>query len=35
MQCKVYDSMLALSPDLQADRVLMVFSIVVGVVGLR
>ncbi|XP_030632049.1 claudin-4-like [Chanos chanos] len=34
MQCKVYDSMLALSPDLQAARALMVVSIVVGVLGL-
>ncbi|XP_016145498.1 claudin-4-like [Sinocyclocheilus grahami] len=34
MQCKVYDSMLALSPDLKAARVLMVFSIVVGIAGI-
>jgi len=31
MQCKVYDSRLALRPDLQDDSVLMVFSILVGV----
>ncbi|KAM6986937.1 claudin-4-like [Aplochiton taeniatus] len=31
MQCKVYDSMLALSSDLQAARALTVVSIVVGV----
>ncbi|XP_056905005.1 claudin-4-like isoform X2 [Takifugu flavidus] len=34
MQCKVYDSMLALSPDLQAARALMVVSIITGIVGL-
>ncbi|XP_054883888.1 claudin-4-like [Poeciliopsis prolifica] len=34
MQCKVYDSMLALSNDLQGARALVVVSIVVGVVGL-
>ncbi|XP_029922691.1 claudin-4-like [Myripristis murdjan] len=33
MQCKVYDSMLALSADLQAARALTVISIVVGIVG--
>ncbi|XP_019943781.2 claudin-4-like [Paralichthys olivaceus] len=34
MQCKVYDSMLALSTDLQAARALVVVSIVTGIVGL-
>ncbi|MBN3299549.1 claudin-like protein ZF-A9 [Amia ocellicauda] len=34
MQCKVYDSMLALSQDLQASRALLVIGILVGVVGL-
>ncbi|XP_016362278.1 claudin-like protein ZF-A89 [Sinocyclocheilus anshuiensis] len=34
MQCKVYDSMLALSPDLKAARVLVVFSIVVGIAAI-
>ncbi|XP_014848796.1 PREDICTED: claudin-4-like [Poecilia mexicana] len=34
MQCKVYDSMLALSNDLQGARALVVVSIVVGIVGL-
>lgn len=34
MQCKVYDSMLALSPDLQGARALVVVSIVTGIVGL-
>ncbi|XP_044077746.1 claudin-4-like [Siniperca chuatsi] len=34
MQCKVYDSMLALPPDLQAARALTIVSIVVGVVAL-
>lgn len=33
MQWKVYDSMLALSPDLKAARVLLVFSILVGIAG--
>lgn len=33
MQCKVHDSMLALSADLQAARALTIISIVVGVVG--
>ncbi|CAG08826.1 unnamed protein product, partial [Tetraodon nigroviridis] len=32
MQCKVYDSMLALPPDLQAARALTVVSIIVGLV---
>ncbi|XP_035009883.2 claudin-4 [Hippoglossus stenolepis] len=34
MQCKIYDSMLALSADLQAARALMVVSIVTGIIGL-
>lgn len=34
MQCKVYDSMLALPQDLQAARALTVVTIVVGVVAL-
>lgn len=34
MQCKVYDSMLALSPELQGSRALMVVSIITGIVGL-
>lgn len=34
MQCKVYDSMLALSRDLQAARALIVISILVGIVGI-
>ncbi|RVE65135.1 hypothetical protein OJAV_G00133700 [Oryzias javanicus] len=34
MQCKIYDSMLALSGDLQAARALTVISIVLGVLGL-
>ncbi|KAM9733092.1 claudin-3-like [Menidia menidia] len=34
MQCKVYDSMLALPPDLQAARALTVVSILLGVLGL-
>ncbi|XP_029923665.1 claudin-4-like [Myripristis murdjan] len=34
MQCKVYDSMLALSTDLQAARALVVVSIVTGIIGL-
>ncbi|CAL8266285.1 unnamed protein product [Merluccius merluccius] len=34
MQCKVYDSMLALSSDLQAARALTILSIVVGVVAI-
>ncbi|XP_070684796.1 claudin-4-like [Pempheris klunzingeri] len=34
MQCKVYDSMLALGTDLQAARALVVVSIVTGIVGL-
>ncbi|XP_049433175.1 claudin-like protein ZF-A89 isoform X1 [Epinephelus fuscoguttatus] len=34
MQCKVYDSMLALSTDLQGARALVVVSIVVGLAGI-
>lgn len=34
MQCKVYDSMLALSADLQAARALTVISIVVGILAI-
>lgn len=34
MQCKVYDSMLALSTDLQAARALIIISILVGIVGI-
>ncbi|XP_062844029.1 claudin-like protein ZF-A89 [Trichomycterus rosablanca] len=34
MQCKVYDSMLALSSDLQAARAMMVVSLVVGIAGI-
>ncbi|KAF7656142.1 hypothetical protein LDENG_00045890 [Lucifuga dentata] len=34
MQCEVYDSMLALSTDLQAARALMVVSIITGIVGI-
>ncbi|XP_054459619.1 claudin-4-like [Anoplopoma fimbria] len=34
MQCKVYDSMLALSTDLQGARALMVVSIVTGIAGI-
>ncbi|XP_028662685.2 claudin-4-like [Erpetoichthys calabaricus] len=34
MQCKVYDSMLALSQDLQAARALSVISIVVGLLAI-
>ncbi|XP_017547371.1 claudin-4-like [Pygocentrus nattereri] len=34
MQCKVYDSMLALSSDLQAARALCVICILVGLVGI-
>ncbi|KAA0720136.1 Claudin-4 [Triplophysa tibetana] len=33
MQCKVYDSMLALSQDLQASRAMAIISIIVGVFG--
>ncbi|CAN9511296.1 unnamed protein product [Ophioblennius macclurei] len=34
MQCKVYDSMLALSQDLQAARALIIISILIGILGL-
>ncbi|XP_058274360.1 claudin-4-like [Hemibagrus wyckioides] len=34
MQCKVYDSMLALSSDLQAARALCVISILIGIFGI-
>lgn len=34
MQCKVYDSMLALSTDLQAARALVVVSIAIGIAGI-
>lgn len=34
MQCKVYDSMLALSRDLQAARALIIISILIGIVGI-
>ncbi|KAM8904327.1 claudin a [Spinachia spinachia] len=34
MQCKVYDSMLALSSDLQAARALTIISILLGVIGI-
>lgn len=34
MQCKVYDSMLALTPDLQAARALIIISILVGIIGI-
>ncbi|XP_030632027.1 claudin-4-like [Chanos chanos] len=34
MQCKVYDSMLALSSDLQAARALCIISILIGIFGI-
>lgn len=34
MQCKVYDSMLALSADLQAARALTIVSIIVGILAI-
>ncbi|XP_067363696.1 claudin-4-like [Channa argus] len=34
MQCKVYDSMLALSQDLQAARALMIICILTGILGI-
>jgi len=34
MQCKVYDSLLALSSDLQAGRAMIIISILVGVFGI-
>ena len=33
MQCKVYDSMLALSRDLQAARALIIIAILIGILG--
>lgn len=33
MQCKVYDSLLALSQELQASRAMMVVAIILGVLG--
>ncbi|XP_054907513.1 claudin-3-like [Poeciliopsis prolifica] len=33
MQCKMYDSMLALSQDLQASRALTIIAIILGVLG--
>uniref|UniRef100_A0A3Q2ZY08 Claudin n=1 Tax=Kryptolebias marmoratus TaxID=37003 RepID=A0A3Q2ZY08_KRYMA len=33
MQCKMYDSMLALSQDLQAARAMTVISIILGILG--
>lgn len=34
MQCKIYDSMLALSADLQAARAMIIISILTGVIGI-
>lgn len=34
MQCKVYDSMLALTSDLQAARAMVVVALVIGLVGI-
>ncbi|XP_047234294.1 claudin-4-like [Girardinichthys multiradiatus] len=34
MQCKVYDSMLALPQDLQAARAMVIISVIVGVFGM-
>nr|XP_056721135.1 claudin-3-like [Euleptes europaea] len=34
MQCKVYDSMLALAPDLQAARALVVIAVLMGCLGI-
>ncbi|XP_017292646.1 claudin-4-like [Kryptolebias marmoratus] len=34
MQCKVYDSMLALSEDLQAARALTIISILIGIIAI-
>ncbi|XP_018933603.2 claudin-4-like [Cyprinus carpio] len=34
MQCKVYDSMLALTSDLQAARALTIIAIVIGILGI-
>ncbi|XP_062261993.1 claudin-3-like [Platichthys flesus] len=33
MQCKIYDSMLALTSDLQASRAMIIISIILGVLG--
>ncbi|XP_068614815.1 claudin-4-like [Brachionichthys hirsutus] len=33
MQCKVYDSLLALAPDLQAARAMLIVSILLGICG--
>ncbi|KAM9439980.1 claudin-4-like [Clarias gariepinus] len=33
MQCKIYDSMLALTPDLQAARAMIIISILAGFIG--
>nr|XP_057944082.1 claudin-4-like isoform X1 [Doryrhamphus excisus] len=33
MQCKVYDSLLALSQELQASRAMMIIAIILGVIG--
>ncbi|TNN48285.1 Claudin-4 [Liparis tanakae] len=33
MQCKIYDSMLALTRDLQASRAMMIIAIILGVLG--
>ncbi|XP_056263804.1 claudin-4-like [Pseudoliparis swirei] len=33
MQCKIYDSMLALTPDLQASRAMMIVAIILAVLG--
>ncbi|XP_034462983.1 claudin h [Hippoglossus hippoglossus] len=33
MQCKIYDSLLALSADLQASRAMTIISIILGVLG--
>ncbi|XP_011609671.1 claudin-3 [Takifugu rubripes] len=33
MQCKVYDSLLALTPELQASRAMMIIAIILGVLG--
>nr|XP_061817742.1 uncharacterized protein LOC133607273 [Nerophis lumbriciformis] len=33
MQCKVYDSLLALSPELQASRAMIIIAIILGVLG--
>lgn len=33
MQCKVYDSVLALSPERQASRAMMIISVILGVLG--